>query len=467
MAAIVAAGAALRFSTLDLQSFWDDEAVTVGTVLAPSLWSTLGHIPSSEASPPLYYVLAWLWTKVFGHGEVGIRSLSAVLGTATIPVVWWAGRTLVSRPVGLAAAALVAASPEMVWYSQEARGYALLVLLCAISLGCMAEVLRSGSRRMLAGWAIASGLAIATHYFGAFVAIPEAIALLWLVPELRRRVLVATAAVGAVGAALLPLAIHQAGYGHDVWIKYLPLSQRLGQLWKEFAIGRAGTPPDHLLAIGHIATIATAALAVWGGVQRERRRGFGLALGIGAGALVLPLALKLVNEDYFYARNLIGAWVALAVAVAVAASVRWIGALAIAALCGVFLAINIVIDSDPKIQRADWRAVAHAIGPAPRLRAIVAPKDGRHAIVYYLGRTREIPEGSLAVSEIDLLGRSRAHGPRFGPMPSGFRRISRRRVARFTFIRYVAQGRHRLTVDQLRNARLDETRAAILIERPR
>ena len=53
------------------------------------------------------------------------------------------------------------------------------------------------------------------------------------------------------------------------------------------------------------------------------------------------------------------------------------------------------------------------------------------------------------------------------PMPSGFRRISRRRVARFTFIRYVAQGRHRPTVDQLRNARLDETRAAILIERPR
>ena len=69
VAAIVAAGAALRFSTLDLQSFWDDEAVTVGTVLAPSLWSTLGHIPSSEASPPLYYVLAWLWTPLVAFPE--------------------------------------------------------------------------------------------------------------------------------------------------------------------------------------------------------------------------------------------------------------------------------------------------------------------------------------------------------------------------------------------------------------
>ena len=108
LAGLVALGAGLRFSTLDLQSFWDDEAVTVGRVLAPSLFTTLGHVPSSEASPPLYYVIAWGWTRVFTHSEVGIRSLSALLGTATIPVTWWAGRALVSRRVGLAASAITA-----------------------------------------------------------------------------------------------------------------------------------------------------------------------------------------------------------------------------------------------------------------------------------------------------------------------------------------------------------------------
>src|SRR5205807_9710917 len=88
VAAITAFGAALRFATLDLQSVWADEAVTVGRILEPSLGGTIGHIPSSEATPPLYYVLAWIWTRAFGHTEVGIRSLSAVLGTATIPVAW-------------------------------------------------------------------------------------------------------------------------------------------------------------------------------------------------------------------------------------------------------------------------------------------------------------------------------------------------------------------------------------------
>ena len=466
LAGLVALGAGLRFSTLDLQSFWDDEAVTVGRVLAPSLFTTLGHVPSSEASPPLYYVIAWGWTRVFTHSEVGIRSLSALLGTATIPVTWWAGRALVSRRVGLAAAALVAVSPEMVWYSQEARGYALLVLLCAASLGFMAEALRTRGGRMLAAWAITSALAILTHYFGAFVAIPEAVVLAWMLPERRRAVIAWTAGVGAVGLALLPLAIHQAGYKHDVWIRYLALDHRLAQLWKEFTIGRAATPPSHLLTVAHVAVIAMAAIAVWGGLRRVRGPGFGIALGVGLAALLIPLALKLVDEDYFYSRNLIGAWVALAVALAAAVLVRWIGPLALAAVCGIFIALNVVIDTEPRLQRADWRGVSHVIGRAPRLRVIVAPKEGRNALIYYLGRTREIPDGSVVVAEIDLLGRSRAQGPRFGPMPAGFQRLSRRRSGRFYFLRYLAARPARVTVDQLRRARLDEPRASVLLQRP-
>jgi len=468
LVAICALGAGLRFGTLGLQSFWDDEAVTVGVVLAPGLWTTLGHIPSSEASPPLYYVIAWVWTRVFGHSEVGIRSLSAVLGTATIPVAWWAARTLVSRSVALATAALVAFSPEMVWYSQEARGYALLVLLCTASLGFMAAAIRTRSDRMLTWWAVVAALAIGTHYFGAFVAIPEAAVLLWLLRERRRAVLVRTAGVGAVGVALLPLAIHQAGYGHDLWIRYLALGHRLGQAWKEFTIGRAATPPSHLLPITHAVVIAAALVALRGGLRLHAgaRRGFALALGIGIAALAIPLALRLVGEDYFYARNLIGAWIALAVALAVAAEVRLVGPVVLCAVCGMFLALDVVTDTEPRMQRADWRGVSRVIGPAPHARALVVPKEGRHALTYYLRRVRELPAGSSAVSEIDLLGRSSAPGPRFGPMPAGFRRVSRTRSGRFYFLRYLAPRPRRVTIDQLRNARLDQPRASVLLQGP-
>src|SRR5215207_1566654 len=91
----------LRSATLDLQSFSFDEAFTVGPVLGGSLGEALEAIPRTESSPPLYYVLAWGWTRPLGLGEVGVRSLSALLGTALIPVGFAAARELVSARAGM------------------------------------------------------------------------------------------------------------------------------------------------------------------------------------------------------------------------------------------------------------------------------------------------------------------------------------------------------------------------------
>src|SRR4051794_2104634 len=107
LAAVGALGALLRFSSLGTQSYWYDEAITVGLV-HKSLGGMLAAIPSSEATPPLYYIVAWAWTKVFGTGEAGLRSLSALFGVATIPVAFSTARIMIGRRAGLAAAALVA-----------------------------------------------------------------------------------------------------------------------------------------------------------------------------------------------------------------------------------------------------------------------------------------------------------------------------------------------------------------------
>ena len=48
----------------------------------------LREVKASESNPPLYYVLAWGWAKAFGTGEVGLRSLSALFGAATVPVAY-------------------------------------------------------------------------------------------------------------------------------------------------------------------------------------------------------------------------------------------------------------------------------------------------------------------------------------------------------------------------------------------
>ncbi|MBV9310106.1 MAG: hypothetical protein JOZ73_04700, partial [Solirubrobacterales bacterium] len=89
-------GAALRFTRLGHQGFWFDEGNTALLVhFSPG--KMLGLIPQSESTPPLYYCVAWVWARVFGYGEAGLRSLSAIVGVATIPAAFLAASRLLSR----------------------------------------------------------------------------------------------------------------------------------------------------------------------------------------------------------------------------------------------------------------------------------------------------------------------------------------------------------------------------------
>ncbi len=71
LAALTVLGALLRWVTLGDQSYWGDEGVTVALVRG-SFGDMLDTIPRSESTPPLYYALAWLWTRAVGLvGRVG------------------------------------------------------------------------------------------------------------------------------------------------------------------------------------------------------------------------------------------------------------------------------------------------------------------------------------------------------------------------------------------------------------
>ena len=85
-AGLTALGAAVRFASLGVQSYHHDEVITAMRVIPGSFGDMLHAVKASESNPPLYYVLAWGWAKVFGTGEVGLRSLSALFGAATVPL---------------------------------------------------------------------------------------------------------------------------------------------------------------------------------------------------------------------------------------------------------------------------------------------------------------------------------------------------------------------------------------------
>ena len=145
VAGLTAVAALLRFLTLGVQSYHHDEIVTASRILRGSFFHAMDAVGFSESAP-----------------------LSALAGVATVPVVYLVGLELRGRRAGLMAAALAAVNPMLLWYSQEARAYSLLALLCAVSLLYCIRALRYGRPRDLTFWGLASGLALATHYFAVF-----------------------------------------------------------------------------------------------------------------------------------------------------------------------------------------------------------------------------------------------------------------------------------------------------------
>src|SRR5437763_7113662 len=129
IAGLAVVAAAIRFAAAGLQAYHHGEAITAVKILHPALRATLYTVRDFESTPPLYYVLAWGWSQLFGVHEAGLRSLSTLAGVATVPVAGMIGIEAAGRRVGVALAAVVALSPMLIWYSQDGRAYSLVVLL--------------------------------------------------------------------------------------------------------------------------------------------------------------------------------------------------------------------------------------------------------------------------------------------------------------------------------------------------
>ena len=181
------------------------------------------------------------------------------------------------RRAGLIAAAAVAVSPVLIWFSQDARAYALAFLLTALSFLFFARARRSGARRDLAWWAVFSALAIATHYFAGFVVAGGggAAARLRAQPARRRRR--DRSAIAAAAALLAPIALQQAEHGHAGWIAEQPLGERLERAGAKLVGNDNGNEhgarqpaPDPARRPGRPG-LAALALLLWRGDPDERR----------------------------------------------------------------------------------------------------------------------------------------------------------------------------------------------------
>ncbi|MGA2917738.1 MAG: glycosyltransferase family 39 protein [Methanoregula sp.] len=153
----------LRFYHLGFNSLWLDEAstYTFASMSLPGIWqATVG----GEFNPPLFYWMEHMMLSL-GNNETILRFIPALLGGLTIPLVYLVGKEFVDRNVGIIAAAACAFSPFLIYYSQEARAYSVMLFFVIFAMIFFLRALKTDDIKDWVLFGVLSALAFWSHFY--------------------------------------------------------------------------------------------------------------------------------------------------------------------------------------------------------------------------------------------------------------------------------------------------------------
>lgn len=132
----------IRLIHLD-QSLWLDEATTAVAVKTHSFWNIVTQFSPTDFHPPLYYLVMKVWTGIFGYSEVALRMPSVLFSLGAGWMVYKIGKIISEsrngvrddkdRNLAFWATAFFLFNPLIIYYSQEARMYAMVTFTIAVS----------------------------------------------------------------------------------------------------------------------------------------------------------------------------------------------------------------------------------------------------------------------------------------------------------------------------------------------
>ncbi|MGO8951146.1 MAG: glycosyltransferase family 39 protein [Ktedonobacterales bacterium] len=211
--ALLCAGVALALNLFRLgaPSLWMDETFSVALARAP--YSVIiGAFQGAEANMFLYYLMLHLWLQLTGWlglpaNELVVRLPSALFATLSALVVYLLGLRLLGRTAGFAAAVVFLLNPLELTYAQQARSYALQVLLICVAWYALLAALtfRTQQRRWWLLFTVVSVLAVYAHIFTLLILLAQVAAfvlLSFLSTPWRER---ARASAGAMGISLVSI----------------------------------------------------------------------------------------------------------------------------------------------------------------------------------------------------------------------------------------------------------------------
>lgn len=230
---VIAVGSFLRIYGLGAESIWLDEAHSV-RVSSENLASVVRATTGQHL--PLYFVILHFWMGLWGTSEVAVRSLSAIFGIISIPLIYYVGSLLFNKRVGLIGSFLSAISLYHIQFSQEARPYALLLLLSLLSFLLFVQILKQDKKWFYLFYLLTNILLIYTHVFALFIIAAQMLFLFlfWTKYKPQRFKLLSVQMVTVV--AILPFIFHISRAAtsmieHGFWISEPSLKAIYDTLW--------------------------------------------------------------------------------------------------------------------------------------------------------------------------------------------------------------------------------------------
>jgi len=166
VAAVVGLGLAglyIRVRGLGDESAWGDEIFTLRHLDAPNLVEFLRRAHGESPVPPLYMILEYGWSRVFGTSVPAIRSLSVVLGMVGLAALYGLTRMLAGWRAAVVATVWATFTFWHVYHSQEIRFYGLTTTLALFAVIGFVKFVETRSTAWLAVNAVFSLAMIWSH----------------------------------------------------------------------------------------------------------------------------------------------------------------------------------------------------------------------------------------------------------------------------------------------------------------
>lgn len=301
---------ALRFWGLDRLGLGYDEAATALMARATAGEIVLFHWTAAFEHPPLWQLSMHAWSALAGQSELALRFVSAGAGVLAIPLTWTLLKSIFvrERSVRMLAAAFVTVAPVLVFYSQEARMYSVVVALALTSLYLGACLLRQPSWLLVGAFALVNWVMTGFHYYSALLIAAEGVGVVLVLamqPRLRRRWKSLAAALLISGAPVMLWMITAPGFRQTAGQvlassgeTQTSLFRFLDGLWRDLTFGAIRWQPETAIVgflILPLLLLGLAYMLHWIPAKRGPQAGgndvdFGWYL---AAAFVVPIVLAL------------------------------------------------------------------------------------------------------------------------------------------------------------------------------